>query len=658
MLLRFSIVIFLWSKLIATIVALPTDEFKKFINQGELAFDDEKFLMHIVPSGYPSQKSKYVGTHLSEIVDEGLTFNIYDENLRDASVALFRLLQSLEADQLHKVTEWAKVNINDDLFAYAKQLAIIYANRNEFKSDFHHEPPYIAKPNYFINGETIKKAQQLIIDNGQITDQESRVNQIYKHNDIIAINTNYSGWNLPSNGCHEDLNYFREDIGINSYYYGVQLLHPFWMSNNEMEEINPQHAEYYYYTHKQLMARYNLERLYLKYEKNKPIEKCYTDYNPYLYYDNGLPFPIRSSTLKEWNEEQAKIKSIDIAIKECVSRKVIFMDNGTKIPLTEDNYVDLLAKILRANLDGIKSAKFVRSFFGYGGNTYPLNSYNPAPSVLHHPETSLRDPVYWYLIKIFLNYFNEFEKNLEPFDISKYEDNEIKIVKTDIPKITTYFSYFQFILNKGLGINLTKLPYAITARLKRLNHVAFAINFIIESKSEKPVIVRLFLGPECHIENCWISFSNFFELDSFHYKLHNGINNITWSPSERLSKFSFENFYNMEEQFNQVNRYNLFNFPVSMIIPRGTEEGLNLTLFVIITPMEDLLQRDMPVDYSNNYQKYLSEVSDKKPLGFPFHREATKFKPFANNYRFYNISVFHKKRIEVGENGYFSKHLN
>ncbi|CAH2043548.1 unnamed protein product, partial [Iphiclides podalirius] len=240
MLLLFSIVTILWTVLLTTAIALPVDEFKKFTHEEGSVFDDEKFLMKIVPGiSHSSHKfNKNDEIRLSDIVDEeneyykefisyiengftlkGLTFCIYDDNLRNAAIALFRLLQSIDdIDQLHKILGWATENINKDL--------------------------------------------------------------------------------------------------------------------------------------------------------------------------------LISSTLKDWSEEQARIKSIDIAIRECISRRVIFMDNGTKISMTEDNYIDLLAKILRANLDGIKSAKFIRSFFGYGGNNYPTNSYNPAPSLLHHPETSLRDPIY------------------------------------------------------------------------------------------------------------------------------------------------------------------------------------------------------------------------------------------------------------------------
>lgn len=41
--------------------------------------------------------------------------------------------------------------------------------------------------------------------------------------------------------------------------------------------------------------------------------------------------------------------------------------------MTEDNYVELLVKLIRANYDSTRTSKMVRSVFGYGGNG---NSYD------------------------------------------------------------------------------------------------------------------------------------------------------------------------------------------------------------------------------------------------------------------------------------------
>lgn len=42
--------------------------------------------------------------------------------------------------------------------------------------------------------------------------------------------------------------------------------------------------------------------------------------------------------------------------------------------MTDENHTDLLAKIIRANLDGVKAAKIVRNLYGYGGQVISEDS--------------------------------------------------------------------------------------------------------------------------------------------------------------------------------------------------------------------------------------------------------------------------------------------
>ncbi|KAI8439355.1 hypothetical protein MSG28_013176, partial [Choristoneura fumiferana] len=446
-------------------VSAPADEYQAIITEGgALKFLDESSLMRIVPSGYSPSKTEYfIKPALSEVVDKnkpsykkmlqilekghtslGLNFNIYDDNMREAAIAVFRMLLDVEDNKLEPITRWAAVNINKDMFEYAIQLASLYGNK--FKKE-QILPPFVRKPNHFVNSEALWKAMHLKIGQGIINEEDSKLNQYYKNDNIITINTNYSGWNLPLNGCDREINYFKEDIALNSYYYGVHLLHPFWMTNDELDQLNPRHAEHYYFTHKQLMARFKLEKEHLKNAPENATEcgKCdinMNTYNSYLMHDYGLPFPIKSPLKAEWNDDRAKLKSIDIAIKECVSRGLL-VDNGTAINMTGEYNIDLVSKLIRANLDSPKIAKIVRSLYGYGGNGFPTDKYNPAPSVLHYPETSLRDHTYWHLLKNLLEYFTEYRNTLEPFNLADYENKNFAIVDSNFTDLRTYFDYYQ-----------------------------------------------------------------------------------------------------------------------------------------------------------------------------------------------------------------------
>lgn len=287
-------------------------------------------------------------------------------------------------------------------------------------------------------------------------------------------------------------------------------------------------------------------------------------------------------------------------------------------------------------------------------NTCLSYRYNPAPSLLHHPETSLRDPIYWYMIQYVLNYFTEYKESIDPLYLRQYATGNFEIINADIPKITTYFDYYQFNINRAISkkdLLLSQTPMTVTARQKRLKHSKFEFNFTIGSVSAIDGVIRLFLGPPCS-DNCWDDYSKYFELDKFVVHFKEGVNTITWSP-DTSNRFSNDEYYNMEgfpSTEDKTNKYNMFKFPENLLIPRGLEKGLNLTLFIMVTVGDEL---DEDLISPNNYYGDIYQNVDKKPLGFPFNRPVVAFDDDAPSYKFYNITVYHK-RNHLAKNGYFS----
>ena len=73
---------------------------------------------------------------------------------------------------------------------------------------------------------------------------------------------NYSGWYLTNDHDSEwKLNYFTEDISMNAFYFYINAMYPTWMKSEKYNLLTEVRGESYYYLHKQIMARYNLERL-------------------------------------------------------------------------------------------------------------------------------------------------------------------------------------------------------------------------------------------------------------------------------------------------------------------------------------------------------------------------------------------------------------
>ena len=108
---------------------------------------------------------------------------------------------------------------------------------------------------------------------------------------------NYTGWYLPQDHDSEwKLNYFTEDIGMNSLYFYILAIFPPWLSSEKYNLLKDVRGDMYYFVHKQILARYYMERLshdlgeleYIDWEK--PIV---TGYYPSMIRSTGLKVPQR-----------------------------------------------------------------------------------------------------------------------------------------------------------------------------------------------------------------------------------------------------------------------------------------------------------------------------------------------------------------------------
>lgn len=116
--------------------------------------------------------------------------------------------------------------------------------------------------------------------------------------DTYYIPANYSGWYMVRDEVPEQqkLSYFTEDVGLNAYYSVMNHDSPLWMNGEQYNLLKEIRGEMYLYLHREILIRYNLERLSNGIDKvsyvdlNKPIA---SGYYPTMHQHNGLPFPQR-----------------------------------------------------------------------------------------------------------------------------------------------------------------------------------------------------------------------------------------------------------------------------------------------------------------------------------------------------------------------------
>lgn len=90
--------------------------------------------------------------------------------------------------------------------------------------------------------------------------------------------------------------YFTDDVSLNSYYFYMRMMFPFWMNTKDYNVPKTIRGDLYYFLHQQILARYMLERMSngLGEMNNCPANSmCMPGYQSNLVFGNGVPMPRR-----------------------------------------------------------------------------------------------------------------------------------------------------------------------------------------------------------------------------------------------------------------------------------------------------------------------------------------------------------------------------
>jgi tyrosinase len=149
---------------------------------------------------------------------------------------------------------------------------------------------------------------------------------------------------------------------------------------------------------------------------------------------------------------------------------------------------------------------------------------------------------------------------------------------------------------------------------------------------------------------------NYIELDKFAVKLNAGENQIVRKSSE--SSVSIPDRVTTKALRKQVEEalegkttitvdkdYRHCGLPDRMLLPKGKENGMPFTLFVMVTDFNEDKVNDLPHDYeyggSTSYCGTTNtKYPDSKPMGYPFDRQIPHTKDFI-------VSNMHFKDVEI-----------
>ncbi|XP_013199361.2 hexamerin [Amyelois transitella] len=522
----------------------------------------------------PNVITKFRSVQDAGLLSKGEIFSDYDNRHWAELEAIFNVMYNAkDFDTFYNVAAWARQNLNCGSFVNAIYLALI--NRRD-TSKVSVPAPYEILPNYFVIKDVIIKGSNILA--GQDYTQFTNVKD---EGNAYVIDANYTA-NVDDNEEDSKLAYFREDIGLNSFYFLRKLKLAPWL--NAPLDPNNKYGESMYQTMKQLAARYDLERYANGFPELESIDwdSDIKIYDPMLIYSNGNEFAHRMFNIDvSGSNEIELIKGIENNIGTIVTHmrqsgyhKGQILNNLIEVLVTNNKSYETMARHILGNDIDVTARHF---------------------SVLDHLMTTLRDPVFWRLNKKIVDIIDRALSFLPGYTRNELYFPGVEILNVDTKKMMTQFDNFQFDVTEALKTSDKDLNFKLKINQPRLNHKPFVIKLNVSSLVTQKGLVKLYLGPKMAPGELSANKNLFVLLDMFEINLKRGSNIISRS-SEEMKGFSndFVSLPNLRKKIEDA-EFGLdslplntvesqIGFPDRLILPRGTPEGLPIRILAFVAP--------------------------------------------------------------------------
>lgn len=573
---------------------------------------------------------------------------------------------------------WARMHMNPGMFMYALTTVIIHHPKME---GLGLPAIYEIWPHYFVKSTVMHDAYQYKMQ-GQ-----------YMENFMTTIYNNHTDtFNFHMND-DDQLRYFTEDVGVNSYYFYFSMDYPYWLGGEEFGLMKDRRGEQYLYMHQQLLARYYMERLsngmgsIPDFSLHKPIE---TGYSSGLSYYNGLSFPVRKNyydiSMTEMYPMMNQVEDYERRIRNSIDYGFYVKDEKMTMPLN----VDMLGILMNANADS-PNYRFYRSMEmrvrKLMGGTFDYENhhdYKLLPSVLEHYETSMRDPMFYQYYKTFVQYYNRFRDLQHSYTHDQLFFKDIEIMNVHVDKLQTYFDDFEIDITNGVDMNMfgkdvhmpeteeyknykklfkgTTWDFMIKNKQMRLNHKPFEYSMDVVAGKPTKGVVRVYMAPKYDENGRMFDINenreNFVELDQFVYDFPAGKTTIKKSCHDFAfithDRSTYTHLYKelMLSMDGGEHKYPIdmteshCGWPVRLLLPKGNADGFPMQMFFMISPFVA-----PKVEQFSTYNNKLtcgigsgSRFIDDMPFGYPFDRIIDHSVDFMKmpNMHFEDVKIYEK----------------
>ncbi|XP_041971466.1 phenoloxidase 1-like isoform X2 [Aricia agestis] len=471
----------------------------------------------------------------------------------------------------------------------------------------------------------------------------------------IIIPRDYTATDLD---IEHRLAYFREDIGVNLHHWHWHLVYPF--SARELQIVaKDRRGELFFYMHQQIIARYNGERLNNALARVKkfsnwsePITEAYFPKLDSLTTSRG--WPPRQANM-QWQDIHRDADELHVTVadmtrwrknvEEAIATGLVRKADGSTQALDIDTLGNMMeASILSPNPDLYGALhNNGHTFAGYIHD--PTHKYLENFSVMADEATTMRDPFFYRWHSFIDDLFQKFKEssNVRPYTRSELENPGVQVTSASVESSTgevntlnTFWMTSDIDMSRGLDFSNRGPVYV---RFTHLNHRPFryVIN-VNNTGSARRATVRIFMSPKYDERKLpWILSDQrkmFIEMDKFAVPLNAGQNTITRMSTQSSVTIPFEQtFRDLSVQGNDPRRADLSSFnycgcgwPQHMLVPKGTEAGMEYELFVMLSNYE-LDKVDQAEGSNTNCVEAYSFCGlkdklypDKRSMGYPFDR--------------------------------------
>lgn len=442
------------------------------------------------------------------------------------------------------------------------------------------------------------------------------------------------------------MDYWREDPLLNEHHGHWHLVYPFMgrPSAGGVKGLGDRHGELFPYMHQQMLARYDAERLgtglprVMPLDPYRPMPQGY-DPGPLEIWDGDswetfrarpanasigdldpsffAPDPLEyGSTLKDWDDARHKLTT---AARE----QVFHLPTGDVDVTLEDLGNTLEASVASVDWYGEKDEKNFNTygdFHNYGHfHVMWYDNVNPF-GVMGSFTTTSRDPTFWRHHKTVDGVMQAYRDNQVPHDFSK--GPAARLVSIELTPS-----------NSELVTGMVERPLASVSEdnvhtIRFLTHEDFGYEFRAENKHKRnqKVAVRMFLAPATQVEDrtAWI------EMDRFLWDLKPGMNKVSRAAEESsVIRKPAQKAVDLTptEGFTPDTGESGWcdcGWPYTLLLPRGTKEGMDFMLMAMLSAGADLQTPKDPNCTSISLCGLKdAPYPDKKPMGYPFDRALT-----------------------------------